>query len=166
MSDSAKRRLFAIVFALSLIVTVAFVNAWFANLTLFISVNLKLPTSLAWLALAIFVLAYILVVTEEITGLRKSKPLVVAAGIIWLIVAIAWSRASISGVAEALRHNLLEYAELLLFLLAAMSYVNTMEERRVFDALRARLIAVGCPTAARSGSPGCSPSAFHRSSTI
>jgi Na+/H+ antiporter NhaD/arsenite permease-like protein len=103
-------------------------------------VNLT-STSLAWLALAIFVLAYVLVVTEEITGLRKSKPLVVASGLIWLIVAIAWSRASLTGVAEALRHNLLEYAELLLFLLAAMSYVNTMEERRVFEALRARLIA-------------------------
>ena len=98
-------------------------------------------TPLGWLAVATFALAYVLVVTEELTGLRKSKPLVVAAGLIWLFVAIAWSRESITGVGEALRHNLLEYAELLLFLLAAMSYVNTMEERRIFDALRARVVA-------------------------
>ncbi|MDB4409999.1 sodium:proton antiporter NhaD, partial [Gammaproteobacteria bacterium] len=40
-------------------------------------------------------------------------------------------------------HNLLEYAELMLFLLVAMTYINTMEERRVFDALRGWLIARG-----------------------
>ncbi len=96
---------------------------------------------LAWFALAIFVLAYVLVVTEELTGLRKSKPLVLAAGLIWLLVALAWKQYGAADVGGALRHNLLEYAELLLFLLAAMSYVNTMEERRVFERLRAGLIA-------------------------
>ena len=40
----------------------------------------------------------------------------------------------------ALRHNLLEYAELLLFLLAAMTYINAMEERLVFEALRGWLV--------------------------
>ena len=74
---------------------------------------------IGWLAIAVFVLAYALVITEELTGLRKSKPLVLAAGLIWLIVAIAWAHTSTPGVDEALRHNLLAYAELLLFLLAA-----------------------------------------------
>jgi Na+/H+ antiporter NhaD/arsenite permease-like protein len=97
--------------------------------------------ALAWLALAIFVLAYGLVIAEEFTHLRKSKPVVVAAGLIWLVVAIAGSQDRPSHVAEALRHNLLEYAELLLFLLATMTYVNTLEERGVFDALRERVIA-------------------------
>ena len=98
-------------------------------------------SSLGYLSVTVFVLAYVLVVTEDITGLRKSKPLVLAAGLIWLIVAIAWQRSGAAGVADLLRHNLLEYAELLLFLLAAMTYVNTLEERRVFEALRAGLIA-------------------------
>jgi Na+/H+ antiporter NhaD/arsenite permease-like protein len=38
---------------------------------------------------------------------------------------------------------LLEYAELILFLVVAITYVNTLEERRVFDALRARLVNAG-----------------------
>jgi Na+/H+ antiporter NhaD/arsenite permease-like protein len=92
--------------------------------------------ALAWLAVALFVLAYAFVIAEEFTHLRKSKPLMVAAGAIWLIVAIAWRQSGIPGVGTALRHNLLEYAEILLFLLAAMTFVNTLEERRVFDALR------------------------------
>ena len=44
---------------------------------------------------------------------------------------------------EAVRHNLLEFAELFLFLLAAMTYINTMDERGVFDVLRAWLVSRG-----------------------
>lgn len=40
------------------------------------------------LALVIFVLAYILVMAEEFLHLRKSKPVILAAGIIWVLVAI------------------------------------------------------------------------------
>jgi Na+/H+ antiporter NhaD/arsenite permease-like protein len=43
----------------------------------------------------------------------------------------------------AVRHNLLEYAELMLFLLVAMTYINAMEERQVFDALRSWLVRKG-----------------------
>ena len=96
-------------------------------------------------ALGIFVLAYALVMAEEFTHLRKSKPVIIAAGIIW--GAIAWTYHS-QGLPpelpeEAIRHNLLEYAELMLFLLVAMTYINAMEERRVFEALRAKLISSG-----------------------
>jgi len=41
------------------------------------------------------------------------------------------------------RHNILEYAELLLFLLVAMTYINAMGERLVFDALRSWLVRKG-----------------------
>ena len=71
-------------------------------------------TGLGWVALA-----YILVIAEEFTELRKSKPMLVAAGIAWLLTALAWQQSGAIGAADILRHNLLEYAELLLFLLAA-----------------------------------------------
>ncbi len=91
-------------------------------------------------ALVLFALAYLLVIAEEFTELRKSKPMIVAAGFLWVIVAVAWEENGIEGVAGALEHNLLEYGELLLFLLAAMTYVNTLEERHVFAALRTWLL--------------------------
>jgi Na+/H+ antiporter NhaD/arsenite permease-like protein len=95
-------------------------------------------------ALGIFAAAYILVIAEEATRLRKSKPVVVAAGVLWLLVAAYYARLGLTTeVAAGLRHVLLEYAELLLFLLVAMTYVNALEERRVFDALRARLVRAG-----------------------
>ncbi len=95
-------------------------------------------------AIIIFVLAYILVVGEEYLHLRKSKPVMVAAGIIWTLVALAYMQHGDTHTPEqAIRHNLLEYAELFLFLLAAMTYINTMEERQVFNALRAWLVSRG-----------------------
>jgi len=95
-------------------------------------------------AIAVFVLAYLFVMAEEFTQLRKSKPVVLAAGIIWAMIAAVYVSNGMTHATEAaVRYNLLEYAELMLFLLVAMTYVNTMEERRVFDALRSWLIRKG-----------------------
>ena len=95
-------------------------------------------------ALVVFVLAYLLVMAEEFTHLRKSKPVIIAAGLIWAAIGWLYAEHGMSELAEqAVRHNLLEYAELMLFLLVAMTYINAMEERRVFDVLRAWLIYKG-----------------------
>ena len=94
-------------------------------------------------ALGVFAIAYAFVIAEEFTHLRKSKPVVVAAGVLWLLVALAWQKAGLHGADEVLRHNLVEYGGLLLFLLAAMTFVNTLEERHVFVALRSALVARG-----------------------
>ena len=92
--------------------------------------------------LAVFCAAYALVFAEERLGLRKSKPVMIAAGLIWILVAIAFDREGrAQELSFKLEHVLLEYAELLLFLLSAMSFVNTLVERNVFEFLRARLTA-------------------------
>src|SRR3990172_4344016 len=96
------------------------------------------------LSIIVFVVAYALVISEEFLHLRKSKAVMVAAGVIWALVAAAYAlHGDTVTAATAVRHNLLEYAELLLFLLAAMTYINTMEERNVFHVLRARLVSSG-----------------------
>jgi Na+/H+ antiporter NhaD/arsenite permease-like protein len=96
------------------------------------------------LAVAIFIGAYSLVILEENLHLRKSKPVIVAAGFIWMLVAFAYMAAGDTHTAEELvKHNLLEFAELFLFLLAAMTYINTMEERGIFEVLRAWLVNQG-----------------------
>ena len=100
-------------------------------------------TSVGFLALGIFVVAYALVMAEEFTHLRKSKPVILAAGMIWVIISVAYPGHDHSVVEQALRHNILEYAELMLFLLVAMTYINAMEERLVFESLRAWLIHKG-----------------------
>ena len=94
-------------------------------------------------ALAIFVAAYALVVLEEKLHLRKSKPVMVAAALIWAL--IAW-QAETGGVAppgfaaDAFRHIFLEFCELFFFLIVAMSFVGAIGERNVFESMRAELV--------------------------
>ncbi|MDH3442023.1 MAG: sodium:proton antiporter NhaD, partial [Gammaproteobacteria bacterium] len=93
------------------------------------------------LSLVIFVFAYVLVISEETIHLRKSKPVMVAAGLIWILVAITYQQAGQTSALDAMvEHALLEFVELFLFLLAAMTYINTMDERGVFDVLRSWLL--------------------------
>jgi len=100
--------------------------------------------TVGYVSLLIFVLAYLFVMAEEFTHLRKSKPVIIAAGIIWAMIAYVYVDHGMTTQAEeAVRHNFLEYAELMLFLLVAMTYINAMDERRVFDALRSWLIRKG-----------------------
>lgn len=92
----------------------------------------------------LFAIAYLAVMAEEFTHLRKSKPVMLAAGIIWGLIAWHYQSHDIPHVVEiALRHNLEEYAELMLFLIVAMTYINAMDERNVFEALRSWLVRKG-----------------------
>ncbi|MGQ4879805.1 sodium:proton antiporter NhaD [Billgrantia sp. LNSP4103-1] len=94
-------------------------------------------SAVGYVAVAIFVLAYALVMSEEKLHMRKSKPVLVAAGLIWFMIGWVYVQSGMPDEAEhAFRETLLEFAELMLFLLVAMTYINAMDERRVFDALR------------------------------
>lgn len=96
------------------------------------------------LCIFIFCIAYTVVMLEEKLHLRKSKPVLVAAGLIWILIGAYYVNNDLPGITEsAFRHNLLEFAELMLFLLVAMTYINALEERRVFDALRSWMIQKG-----------------------
>jgi len=126
-----------------LLITVLLPNsAWAISTTL---LNLHTPSSIAAIiAVILFILAYLLVVAEELTHLRKSKPVVLVGSIIWALVAIEAKRKGLSHAAEeTLSYYILEYGELFLFLLVAMTYVNTMQERGVFESLRAWLVQKG-----------------------
>ncbi len=92
-------------------------------------------------ALILFAVAYVLVIIEEFTQLKKSKPVLLAAGLIWALVAYEYASQNLIHAAEAaVEVFLLEFVQLFLFLLVAMTYVNAMSERNVFEALRDWLI--------------------------
>ena len=95
-------------------------------------------------ALCIFIMAYILVALEDVIELRKSKPVLFAAGLIWAVIAVAYDlMGRPHDVETVILHNFLEFAELFFFLLVAMTYINAMLERGVFDALRNWLLNKG-----------------------
>ncbi len=92
-------------------------------------------------ALGVLIIAYILVTLEEKLKLRKSKPVLLAAGLIWMLIAVAYIESDMQHeVKIAMRHNFIEFAELFFFLLVGMTYVNAMLERGVFEALRSYLV--------------------------
>jgi len=95
-----------------------------------------------YLALIVFAVAYILAMTEEVTELKKSKPMVFAASLIWIFIASVYVSGGMSEQAGvAFRSTLEGYAELFLFIMVSMTYLNAMEDRGVFDSLRVWLLS-------------------------
>ncbi|MDO9425025.1 MAG: sodium:proton antiporter NhaD [Methylobacter sp.] len=95
-----------------------------------------------YMALVVFTIAYILAMTEEVTELRKSKPMVFAASVIWIFIAAIYANGGMSEQAGvAFRSTLEGYAELFLFIMVSMTYLNAMEDRGVFDSLRVWLLS-------------------------
>lgn len=95
-----------------------------------------------YLAVIITVIAYIAAMSEDVIELRKSKPMVLGAALTWFAICIYYALNGQAKVASvAFESNLLAYIELLLFILVSMTYLNTMEERGVFDALRIYLLS-------------------------
>lgn len=100
---------------------------------------------IALTCLALFLLAYGLVIMEERLHLRKSKPVILAAMVIWGLIGILVVQEGLQS--ESLRQAALgdldEWAEMGLFLLSAMTYINVMQERDIFNALQSRLVRAG-----------------------
>jgi Na+/H+ antiporter NhaD/arsenite permease-like protein len=97
---------------------------------------------IGWIVIALFALAYVLVALEQRIGLRKSKPVMLAAALIWGL--IAWSAhgdpVQSTLVSSAFERVFLDYAELFFFLIVSMTYVDAMAERGVFDMMRAGFV--------------------------
>ncbi|MGB3502505.1 MAG: sodium:proton antiporter NhaD [Mesorhizobium sp.] len=96
-----------------------------------------------YISLIIFFIAYGFVAIENAIHMRKSKPVMLAAGLIWALLGVVYAMNGQSAALEAAaKHVILDYGELMLFLIVAITYVNTMRERRVFDALRSTLVGM------------------------
>ena len=102
----------------------------------------KITSPIGIICLALFVIAYGFVMAEEFTHFRKSKPVILAATAIWGIIAFYASTdpsLSTHWAEGKFKHLILEFAELFFFLFVAMTYVNALTERKMFDALCAWL---------------------------
>ncbi|HEY8191518.1 MAG TPA: sodium:proton antiporter NhaD, partial [Alphaproteobacteria bacterium] len=95
--------------------------------------------------IAIFIMSYIAVFFEERIHLRKSKPVMLGAAMIWVVIGGIAPSYEIDRpeIHAAVNHGLGEYAALLLFLLSAMTFIAALQERNVFAVLRARLVQAG-----------------------
>ncbi len=95
-------------------------------------------------AIGIFAAAYVLAMIEEVIELNKSKPMVLAASLIWVLIASVYVSDALDKQAGiAFRSALEGYAELFLFIMVSMAYLNAMQDRGVFDNLRVWLLSKG-----------------------
>lgn len=95
-------------------------------------------------SLAAFILAYALVVFEEKLHLKKSKPVIMIGCFMWFLIGIYEAMHDGGDKAhQFLEHLTAEIGGLFFFLLVAMTYINTLEERNVFHVLRAKLLKKG-----------------------
>lgn len=106
------------------------------------NVNIDLTHHIiGFLSILITVLAYVAAMMEDVIDLRKSKPMVLGAALIWFAVCTHYALHGEAKVAAlAFESNLLAYIELLLFILVSMTYLNAMEERGIFDGMRIWLL--------------------------
>lgn len=97
-------------------------------------------TVLGTAAVIVFCVAYLLVVSEDLIHLRKSKPMLMAAGVLWVLTAIALGS---EAVGEHVDEHVADFAELFLFLMVAMTYISAIGRRNVFLKLNSMLVGAG-----------------------
>lgn len=105
--------------------------------------------------LTIFAIAYLLVVLEDVIKLRKSKPVILAAGALWILTAIVYNSSDVIAakveakelselhMEERVLHHVAEYGALFLFLMVAMTYISAIAAHNVFLRINAWLVSSG-----------------------
>ena len=101
----------------------------------------------SWIAnslIILFFIGYSLVIAEEKIHLKKSISMLVTGSLMWLLLIISQTHYQIPINFNAeYDHIILEFTHLFLFLFVAMTYINVMTERQIFNKLRERLVSVG-----------------------
>jgi len=102
-------------------------------------------TWVGWLSLAVFVIAYYFIATEEQYEVNKAKPALFAGTFMFMLIGVYFT---INGLDpdylhEELEKLILEIAEIFFFLLVAMTYIETLIERGVFDLMKFTLVSKG-----------------------
>ncbi len=102
-------------------------------------------TWIGYLVLAVFVIGYFFIATEEKFELNKAKPALFIGTFSFMMIGFyfAINHLDPTPLHHALKELIEEIAEIFFFLFVAMTYIEALIERGVFDALRYRLISRG-----------------------
>ena len=108
------------------------------------AINLA-TTWVGWLSLAVFVIAYYFIATEEKYEINKSKPALFAGTFMFMLIGIYYAINGLDPMPlhDELERLILEIAEIFFFLLVAMTFIETLLERGVFDLLKYKLVSKG-----------------------
>ncbi|MDD2267323.1 sodium:proton antiporter NhaD [Sulfuricurvum sp.] len=98
-----------------------------------------------WFLLAIFIVGYYFIAAEEKYHIDKAKPALFIGTLMFVLIGIYYVSvgADMTPFEHEVDHMILEIAEIFFFLFVAMTYIEALIERGVFNALRAKLITKG-----------------------
>ncbi len=100
-------------------------------------------TWVGYASLICFCMAYTLVIFEEQIHMRKSKPVILIGCFMWALIGLYEAQNGGGHAHDYVKELIGEIGELFFFLLVAMTYINTLDERNVFKALRVWLLKKG-----------------------
>ena len=102
-------------------------------------------TLVGYASVLLFIIAYLMISYEEKIAINKSKPALFAGTLIYVL--IAWHYVfyglDIAPVKENLHHLIVEIASIYFFLFVAMTFIDSLIERGVFEALKFKLLQKG-----------------------
>ena len=98
-----------------------------------------------WFLLVIFILGYYFIATEDKYHLDKAKPALFVGTLMFILIGAfyAFNGLNFQPFEVEVSHLILEIAEIFFFLFVAMTFIEALIERGVFDALKSKLIAKG-----------------------
>ncbi len=97
------------------------------------------------LSIVVFVVGYFFIATEEKYQINKAKPALFTGTFLFMLIGIyfAINGLDVAPLHTEMKHLILEIAEIFFFLFVAMTFIETMIERNVFDVLKYKLVSKG-----------------------
>ncbi|MCR6578860.1 sodium:proton antiporter NhaD [Campylobacter insulaenigrae] len=102
-------------------------------------------TSLGIGVLVIFILGYYLIAMEEKYHINKTKPALFVGTFSFIIIGVylVVNNLDTQILEESVNHLILEIAQIVFFLIAAMTFIEALIERSVFETLKYKLVSRG-----------------------
>lgn len=100
---------------------------------------------IGWLLLVIFVVGYYFIAAEEKYHINKAKPALFIGTLMFMLIGgfYAYNGLNMKPFETEMAHLILEIAEIFFFLYVAMTFIEALIERGVFNALKSKLVAKG-----------------------
>ena len=85
----------------------------------------------------LFVIWYVLILSEEKLKLNKAKPILFVGGIMWMVLYVFFDAHIIN---EHFNHTIMEIANLFFFLMSAMTFIVLLEKTNFFEKVALKLL--------------------------
>ncbi len=97
------------------------------------------------LSIVVFVVGYYFIATEEKYHVNKAKPALFTGTLLFMLIGIYFTvnGLNVDPLHDEMQKLILEIAEIFFFLFVAMTFIETMIERNVFDVLKYKLVSKG-----------------------